>query len=132
VAKPSDLLPELQGRLPIRVELLPLDVDDFKRILTDTEVSLLKQSVAMMATEGLDMVFTDDAVAALARVAVHVNSTVENIGARRLQTVIERVLDDISFTAPDRSGETIRIDAAYVEARVGDLSKNTDLSRFIL
>jgi len=132
VAKPSDLLPELQGRLPIRVELLPLDVDDFKRILTDTEVSLLKQSVAMMATEGLDMVFTDDAVAALARVAVHVNATVENIGARRLQTVIERVLDDISFTAPDRSGETIRIDAAYVEARVGDLSKNTDLSRFIL
>jgi ATP-dependent HslUV protease ATP-binding subunit HslU len=132
VAKPSDLLPELQGRLPIRVELLPLDVEDFKRILTDTEVSLLKQSVAMMATEGLDMVFTDDAVAALARVAVHVNSTVENIGARRLQTVIERVLDDISFTAPDRSGETIRIDAAYVEARVGDLSKNTDLSRFIL
>jgi ATP-dependent HslUV protease ATP-binding subunit HslU len=132
VAKPSDLLPELQGRLPIRVELLPLDVEDFKRILTDTEVSLLKQSVAMMATEGLEMVFTDDAVAALARVAVHVNSTVENIGARRLQTVIERVLDDISFTAPDRSGETIRIDAAYVEARVGDLSKNTDLSRFIL
>ncbi|MCU0885297.1 MAG: ATP-dependent protease ATPase subunit HslU [Beijerinckiaceae bacterium] len=132
VAKPSDLLPELQGRLPIRVELLPLDVEDFKRILTDTEVSLLKQSVAMMATEGLEMIFTDDAVAALARVAVHVNSTVENIGARRLQTVIERVLDDISFSAPDRSGESIRIDAAYVEARVGDLSKNTDLSRFIL
>jgi ATP-dependent HslUV protease ATP-binding subunit HslU len=132
VAKPSDLLPELQGRLPIRVELLPLDVEDFKRILTDTEVSLLKQSVAMMATEGLEMIFTDDAVAALARVAVHVNSTVENIGARRLQTVIERVLDDISFSAPDRSGESIRIDAAYVDARVGDLSKNTDLSRFIL
>jgi ATP-dependent HslUV protease ATP-binding subunit HslU len=132
VAKPSDLLPELQGRLPIRVELLPLDVEDFKRILTDTEVSLLKQSVAMMQTEGLTMIFSDDAVDAIARVAVHVNATVENIGARRLQTVIERVLDEISFAAPDRDGETITIDAAYVEARVGDLSKNTDLSRFIL
>ena len=132
VAKPSDLLPELQGRLPIRVELLPLDVDDFKRILTDTEASLVKQSVAMMGTENLNVIFTDDAVDALARVAVHVNSTVENIGARRLQTVMERVLDDISFTAPDRGGETITIDAAYVEERVGDLSKNTDLSRFIL
>ena len=132
VAKPSDLLPELQGRLPIRVELLPLDVDDFKRILTDTEASLVKQSVAMMGTEDLKVIFTDDAVDALARVAVHVNSTVENIGARRLQTVMERVLDEISFTAPDRGGETITIDAAYVEARVGDLSKNTDLSRFIL
>jgi ATP-dependent HslUV protease ATP-binding subunit HslU len=132
VAKPSDLLPELQGRLPIRVELLPLDVEDFKRILTDTEVSLLKQSVAMMQTEGLTMTFSDDAVDAIARVAVHVNATVENIGARRLMTVIERVLDEISFAAPDRDGETITIDAAYVEARVGDLSKNTDLSRFIL
>jgi ATP-dependent HslUV protease ATP-binding subunit HslU len=132
VAKPSDLLPELQGRLPIRVELLPLDVEDFKRILTDTEASLVKQSVAMMQTEGLTVVFTEDAVDALARVAVHVNATVENIGARRLQTVMERVLDEISFTAPDRDGETVTIDAAYVEARVGDLSKNTDLSRFIL
>ncbi len=132
VAKPSDLLPELQGRLPIRVELLPLDVQDFKRILTDTEASLVKQSVAMMQTEGLTVVFTEDAVDALARVAVHVNATVENIGARRLQTVMERVLDEISFTAPDRDGETVTIDAAYVEARVGDLSKNTDLSRFIL
>ncbi len=132
VAKPSDLLPELQGRLPIRVELLPLDVEDFKRILTDTEASLVKQSVAMMSTEGLTVIFTEDAVDALARVAVHVNATVENIGARRLQTVMERVLDDISFTAPDRGGETVNIDAAYVEERVGDLSKNTDLSRFIL
>jgi ATP-dependent HslUV protease ATP-binding subunit HslU len=132
VAKPSDLLPELQGRLPIRVELLPLDVEDFKRILTDTEASLVKQSVAMMQTEGLTVVFTEDAVDALARVAVHVNATVENIGARRLQTVMERVLDEISFTAPDRGGETVTIDAAYVEARVGELSKNTDLSRFIL
>jgi ATP-dependent HslUV protease ATP-binding subunit HslU len=132
VAKPSDLLPELQGRLPIRVELTSLDVEDFKRILTDTEVSLLKQSVAMMETEGLTMVFTDDAVDAIARVAVHVNATVENIGARRLQTVIERVLDEISFAAPDKGGETITIDGPYVEARVGDLSKNVDLSRFIL
>ncbi len=132
VAKPSDLLPELQGRLPIRVELTSLDVDDFKRILTDTEASLVKQSVAMLETEGLSISFTDDAVDALARVAVQVNATVENIGARRLQTVMERVLDDISFTAPDRGGETIVIDAAYVEARVGDLARNADLSRFIL
>jgi ATP-dependent HslUV protease ATP-binding subunit HslU len=132
VAKPSDLLPELQGRLPIRVELLPLDVDDFRRILTDTEVSLLKQSVAMMQTEGVSLVFTDDAVDALARVAVHVNATVENIGARRLQTVIERVLDDLSFAAPDKGGEIVTIDAAYVQQRVGDLAQNTDLSRFIL
>jgi ATP-dependent HslUV protease ATP-binding subunit HslU len=132
VAKPSDLLPELQGRLPIRVELQSLDVDDFKRILTDTEASLLKQATAMLATEGLTLVFTEDAVDALARLAVQVNASVENIGARRLQTVIERVLDEISFTAPDRGGETITIDAAYVTARVGDLARNADLSRFIL
>ncbi len=132
VAKPSDLLPELQGRLPIRVELQPLDVDDFRRILTDTEASLIKQSVAMLDTEGVKLVFADDAIDAIARVAVQVNASVENIGARRLQTVMERVLDDISFTAPDRSGETITIDAAYVHARVGDLAKNADLSRFIL
>jgi ATP-dependent HslUV protease ATP-binding subunit HslU len=132
VSKPSDLLPELQGRLPIRVELQPLTVDDFRRILTETEVSLVKQSVAMLATEGVELVITPDAVDAIARVAVEVNGSVENIGARRLQTVIERILDDISFTAPDRSGETMRIDAAYVEAQVGDLARNTDLSRFIL
>jgi ATP-dependent HslUV protease ATP-binding subunit HslU len=132
VAKPSDLLPELQGRLPIRVELQPLDVDDFRRILTDTEASLVKQSVAMLETEGVKLIFTDDAVDALARVAVEVNATVENIGARRLQTVMERVLDEISYTAPDRGGETINIDAPYVTARVGELSKNADLSRFIL
>ncbi len=132
VAKPSDLLPELQGRLPIRVELSSLDVDDFKRILVDTEASLVKQSVAMLETEGVKLVFTDDAVDALARVAVEVNATVENIGARRLQTVMERVLDDISFTAPDRGGETLHVDAAYVAERVGELSKNADLSRFIL
>jgi ATP-dependent HslUV protease ATP-binding subunit HslU len=132
VAKPSDLLPELQGRLPIRVELQPLDVEDFKRILTETEASLVKQSVAMLATEGVELMFTADGVQSIAEVAVAVNSTVENIGARRLQTVMERILDDVSFTAPDRSGEQLTIDAAYVEARVGDLSRNSDLSRFIL
>ena len=132
VSKPSDLLPELQGRLPIRVELAPLTVDDFKRILTETEASLIKQSVALMETEGVSLVFTDDAIDALAQVAVDVNNSVENIGARRLQTVLERVLDDVSFTAPDRSGETVTIDAAYVRGEVESLAKNTDLSRFIL
>ncbi len=132
VAKPSDLLPELQGRLPIRVELLPLDVEDFKRILTETEASLVKQTIAMLGTEEVTLIFTEDAVHALAQVAFDVNASVENIGARRLQTVMERVLDDISYTAPDRSGETLTIDAAYVTARVGELSKNADLSRFIL
>jgi ATP-dependent HslUV protease ATP-binding subunit HslU len=132
VSKPSDLLPELQGRLPIRVELSPLTVDDFRRILTETEASLIKQSVALMQTEGVDLVFTDDAIDALAKVAVEVNSSVENIGARRLQTVLERVLDDVSFTAPDRSGEKVTIDAAYVRGEVESLARNTDLSRFIL
>ena len=108
VSKPSDLLPELQGRLPIRVELQPLTVEDFKQILTTTEASLLKQTVALMATEGVTLDFTDDAVDALARVAVEVNNSVENIGARRLQTVLERVIDDISFTATDRSGRPWR------------------------
>ncbi|MBJ6127697.1 ATP-dependent protease ATPase subunit HslU [Microvirga splendida] len=132
VSKPSDLLPELQGRLPIRVELSPLTVDDFRRILTETEASLIKQSVALMKTEGVDLVFTDDAIDALAEVAVEVNNTVENIGARRLQTVLERVLDDVSYTAPDRSGETVTIDSGYVRGEVEELAKNTDLSRFIL
>jgi len=132
VSKPSDLLPELQGRLPIRVELQPLTVDDFRQILTSTEASLLKQTVALMQTEGVTLTFTDDAVDALARVAVEVNSSVENIGARRLQTVLERVIDEISFTATDRSGETVPIDAVYVRARVEDLAANADLSRFIL
>jgi ATP-dependent HslUV protease ATP-binding subunit HslU len=132
VSKPSDLLPELQGRLPIRVELNPLTIDDFRRILTETEASLIKQSVALLATEGIDLAFTDDAIEALAKVAVDVNSSVENIGARRLQTVLERVLDDISFTAPDRSGETFTIDGAYVRGQVESLASNTDLSRFIL
>jgi len=132
VAKPSDLLPELQGRLPIRVELNPLDEDDFRRILTETEASLIKQSVALMSTEGVELVFTDDAIDALARVAVEVNGSVENIGARRLQTVIERVLDDISYTATDKTGETFTIDGDYVRKQVGDLAKNADLSRYIL
>ena len=132
VAKPSDLLPELQGRLPIRVELQSLGEDDFRRILVDTEASLVKQYVAMMKTEGVELVFTPDAIQALARLAVQVNSTIENIGARRLHTVLERLLDDISFTAPDRAGETITIDAALVQKNVGDLAKNADLSRFIL
>jgi ATP-dependent HslUV protease ATP-binding subunit HslU len=132
VSKPSDLLPELQGRLPIRVELSPLTVEDFKRILTETEASLIKQSVALLQTEGVDLVFTEDAIDALAKVAVEVNNSVENIGARRLQTVLERVLDDVSFTAPDRSGEKVTIDASYVRGEVESLAKNTDLSRFIL
>jgi ATP-dependent HslUV protease ATP-binding subunit HslU len=132
VSKPSDLLPELQGRLPIRVELRALTRDDFKRILTETEVSLIKQTVALLATEGVTLTFSDDAIDAVADIAVEVNANVENIGARRLQTVIERVLDDISFSAPDRSGETVAIDAAYIERHIGDLARNTDLSRFIL
>jgi ATP-dependent HslUV protease ATP-binding subunit HslU len=132
IAKPSDLLPELQGRLPIRVELEALTRDDMRRILTEPEASLIKQYVALMQTEGVTLEITDDAIDALADVAVAVNSTVENIGARRLQTVMERVLDEISFAAPDRHGETIRIDAEYVQKHVGDLAKNVDLSRFIL
>jgi ATP-dependent HslUV protease ATP-binding subunit HslU len=132
ISKPSDLLPELQGRLPIRVELRALTRDDFRRILTEPEASLIKQTVALLATEGVTLHFTDDAVDAIADVAVAVNSSIENIGARRLQTVMERVLDDISFTAPDRSGDTVTIDAAYVNKHVGDLAKNADLSRFIL
>ncbi|MBI3434255.1 MAG: ATP-dependent protease ATPase subunit HslU [Proteobacteria bacterium] len=132
ISKPSDLLPELQGRLPIRVELRPLTREDFRRILTEPEASLIKQYVALMATEGLTLEFTADAVDAIADVAVAVNSSVENIGARRLQTVIERVLDDISFTAPDRAGETVRVDGDFVRKQVGDLAKNADLSRFIL
>ena len=132
ISKPSDLLPELQGRLPIRVELKPLTRDDFRRILTEPEASLIKQYVALMATEGVNLEFSEDAIDAVADVAVAVNSSVENIGARRLQTVMERVLDDVSFGAPDRAGETVKIDAAYVHRHVGDLAKNADLSRFIL
>ncbi|HRO03177.1 MAG TPA: ATP-dependent protease ATPase subunit HslU [Terricaulis sp.] len=132
IAKPSDLLPELQGRLPIRVELKALTREDFRRILTEPEASLVTQYKALMLTEGVTLDFTEDAVAALAQIAAEVNSSVENIGARRLHTVMERLLDEVSFTAPDRKGETIRIDEAYVKANVGDLAKNADLSRFIL
>ncbi|QHO73059.1 HslU--HslV peptidase ATPase subunit [Bradyrhizobium sp. CCBAU 051011] len=132
IAKPSDLLPELQGRLPIRVELEALTRDDMRRILTEPEASLIKQYVALMQTEGVTLDITGDAVDALADIAVAVNSTVENIGARRLQTVMERVLDEISFAAPDRHGETIKVDADYVQKHIGDLAKNADLSRFIL
>ena len=132
VAKPSDLLPELQGRLPIRVELKALSREDLRRILTEPEASLIKQYVALLATEKVELSFSDDGIDALADIAVQVNSTVENIGARRLQTVIERVLDEISFDATDKPGQTITIDGAYVQSRVGDLAKNADLSKFIL
>ena len=132
ISKPSDLLPELQGRLPIRVELRALTRDDFVRILTETEASLIKQYVALLATEGVTLEFTSDAIGAIADIAVQVNSNVENIGARRLQTVMERILDEISFAAPDRSGETVKIDAGYVDEHIGDLARNADLSRFIL
>ncbi len=132
VASPSDLLPELQGRLPIRVELRALTRDDFRAILTETEASLIKQYVALMATEDVTLEVTDDAIEEIATIAVDINATVENIGARRLQTVMERILDDISFTAPDKSGETFRVDADYVRTNLGDLAKNADLSRFIL
>jgi len=132
ISKPSDLLPELQGRLPIRVELQALTREDFRRILTDTEASLIKQYVALLKTEGVTLEFTEDAIDAIADIAVAVNSSVENIGARRLQTVMERVLDEISFTATDRSGETVKVDGDYVQKHIGDLAKNADLSRFIL
>jgi ATP-dependent HslUV protease ATP-binding subunit HslU len=132
IAKPSDLLPELQGRLPIRVELRALEKEDFVRILTETEASLIKQYVALMQTEGVALDFTDDAIDRLAAIAVDLNASVENIGARRLQTVMERVLDEISYEAPDKGGTSVTVDAAYVDKHVGDLARNTDLSRFIL
>ncbi len=132
VAKPSDLLPELQGRLPIRVELKALTREDFRRILTEPEASLVTQYKALLQTEGVALDITDEAVEAIAEIAADVNSTVENIGARRLQTVMERLLDEVSYSAPDRNGETVRVDAAYVRKNVGDLAKNADLSRFIL
>lgn len=131
-SKPSDLLPELQGRLPIRVELDALSRDDLRRILVEPEASLLKQYAALMATEGVSLVFSEDAADALADAAVAVNSGVENIGARRLATIMETVLDEISFSAADRPSETIEIDASYVEERIGDIAKNADLSKYIL
>ena len=132
VAKPSDLLPELQGRLPIRVELKALSEEDFGRILREPENSLVKQYVALMGTEGVDLQFTEDAIDELARLAAEVNANVENIGARRLHTVLEKLLDEISFTATDRKGDTVTIDSQYVRAQVTELAKDADLSKFIL
>jgi ATP-dependent HslUV protease ATP-binding subunit HslU len=132
LAKPSDLLPELQGRLPIRVELAGLSRDDLRRILTEPEHSLLKQSQALLATEKVTLEFTDDAVEALAELAADINERVENIGARRLHTVLERLLEEISFTASDRAGDTVTVDATYVNERVAPLAQKGDLSRFIL
>jgi len=132
VSKPSDLLPELQGRLPIRVELKALERADMRRILTEPEASLIKQYVALMATEGVTLEFTPDGIDAIADTAVDVNSRIENIGARRLMTVLERVLEDISFEASDKAGQTLVVDAAYVGERLGELAKNVDLSKFIL
>ncbi|BDX01149.1 ATP-dependent protease ATPase subunit HslU [Maricaulis maris] len=132
VAKPSEMLPELQGRLPIRVELAALSEADLKRILVEPEASLIKQYIALMATEGMTLDFTDDAIDALAKLAAEVNASVENIGARRLQTVMEKLVEDISFTASDKSGQSITIDADYVAEHVGALAKNADLSKFIL
>ncbi|SFR01150.1 ATP-dependent protease ATPase subunit HslU [Poseidonocella sedimentorum] len=132
IAKPSDLLPELQGRLPIRVELRALTEDDFVRILTETDNALTRQYTALMATETVTVSFTDDGIAALARIAAEVNESVENIGARRLYTVLERVFEELSFAAPDRGGETVTVDAAFVEANVGALAASADLSRYVL
>ena len=132
LAKPSDLLPELQGRLPIRVNLKPLTKEDFKQILTEPEYSLIKQYQALLATEEVTLDFSETGIDSIASLAVHINSTVENIGARRLHTILERVLEDISFSAPDKGGEKIIIDAEYVDSHVNELSKDTDLSKFIL
>jgi ATP-dependent HslUV protease ATP-binding subunit HslU len=132
LSKPSDLLPELQGRLPIRVELQPLGREDLARILVEPEASLVKQYTALMGTEGITLDLTEDAIAEIAKLAHEVNSRVENIGARRLQTVMEKLLEEVSFTASDRGGETVAIDAAYVRQQVADLAANADLSKFIL
>ena len=132
LAKPSDLLPELQGRLPIRVELEALTSDDFKRILKEPDYSLIKQYVALLKTENVELEFSEDGINAIANMASEVNTTVENIGARRLHTIIERILDDISFTATDRAGEKIIIDSKYVKQNLDELVKDTDLSKFIL
>jgi len=132
VAKPSDLLPELQGRLPIRVELRPLTEEDFRRILTETDNALTRQYAALIGTEGVTVEFSEDGVAALARIAAEVNAQVENIGARRLYTVLERVFEELSFTAPDRGGEAVTVDADMVEKHLGDLARSTDVSRYVL
>jgi len=132
IAKPSDLLPELQGRLPIRVELRALTEGDFVRILTETDNALTRQYTALMGTEGVTVTFTEGGIAALARIAAEVNQSVENIGARRLYTVLERVFEELSFTAPDRGGEAVTVDDAFVEAHLGELSRSADLSRYVL
>jgi ATP-dependent HslUV protease ATP-binding subunit HslU len=132
LAKPSDLLPELQGRLPIRVELRALTEEDFVRILTETDNALTRQYAALMGTEGVEVSFTEDGIAALARIAAEVNRAVENIGARRLHTVMERVFEELSFTAPDRGGEAVTVDAAFVEAHLGALARSADVSRYVL
>ncbi|MGB0514091.1 MAG: ATP-dependent protease ATPase subunit HslU, partial [Wenzhouxiangellaceae bacterium] len=132
LAKPSDLVPELQGRLPIRVELRALSAEDFERILTEPDASLTEQYRALMATEGVDLEFTDDAIRRLAEISFSVNESTENIGARRLHTVMERLLDDVSYTAPDRSGSQVKIDADFVDRNLGDLAGDEDLSRYIL
>jgi ATP-dependent HslUV protease ATP-binding subunit HslU len=132
LAKPSDLLPELQGRLPIRVELKALNQDDFKRILLEPEASLIKQYRALLQTEKVELIFTEAAIDEVAKLAAEINASVENIGARRLHTVLERLLEEISFQATDRAGETITIDASDVRTRVGDLAKDQDLSKYIL
>jgi ATP-dependent HslUV protease ATP-binding subunit HslU len=132
IAKPSDLLPELQGRLPIRVELQPLTEADFVRILTETDNALTRQYAALMATEEVKVTFTADGIAALARIAAEVNRSVENIGARRLYTVMERVFEDLSFAAPDRGGDAVTVDAGFVEAHLGSLAASADLSRYVL
>ena len=132
IAKPSDLLPELQGRLPIRVELRALTEEDFVRILTETDNALTRQYSALMATEEVSVEFTKDGIAAIARIAAEVNSSIENIGARRLYTVIERVFDELGFVAPDQGGTAVLIDAAYVEQHLGDLARSADVSRYVL
>ena len=132
VAKPSDLLPELQGRLPIRVELRPLTENDFVRILSDTRASLTEQYRALIATEKVGLEFTEEGIAAIARTAAQVNDTVENIGARRLQTVMEKLLEDVSFHAEERTGTTLKVDAAYVDTQLADIARNTDLSKYVL
>ncbi|MEH6750624.1 MAG: ATP-dependent protease ATPase subunit HslU [Paracoccaceae bacterium] len=132
IAKPSDLLPELQGRLPIRVELRALTEDDFVRILTETENALTRQYSALMATEEVTVTFAGEGIAALAKIAAEVNHTVENIGARRLYTVMERVFEELSFTAPDKAGQSVTVDAAFVDANLGELMRSTDISRYVL
>ena len=132
IAKPSDLLPELQGRLPIRVNLRALTEEDFVRILTETDNALTRQYTALMKTEDVTVSFTEDGIAALAKIAADVNQSVENIGARRLYTVMERVFEELSFTAPDRSGDIVEVNAAFVETNLGELTRSTDLSRYVL